>query len=328
MRVYQHDQTQSDDSHEEESVIHHPILQRRLLSSYPYSYYLNPFVQRNHQQSSKYINGKEIFTTTLDSISTQRMKIGDTNNGQQIHASNFAFFNDACLPRKGFKVNHSNSSKMDIDIGIDHNDDKDGGKDPASLQNPTPPATDICQQNEPVQYYTGKVQTVIASPFQADRESNTGIHGRQRSSKYPPSPLSLSPFAQNIKMKQSASPTDHHHHQQQHSKSSFHQQQPPTTTRTRTATTTATFQRPSIPLYYPSQQYTAGPYKRPRSSPLYLPTQDDSYYALHKINQSSLLRRRRSTTPPQKEYKKFAFPPKPSLRSTSHEIWSIPRQVV
>ena len=90
---------------------------------------------------------------------------------------------------------------------------------------------------------------------------------------------------------------------------------------------TDSFRRPSYPVYFPSQHFSPArpPYKRPISSPLYLPT-DIDYYPSNIIAQSC--RRRRSTTPPFKEYKRFTpkfhhlHPP-----NISNEIWSIPREV-
>lgn len=85
------------------------------------------------------------------------------------------------------------------------------------------------------------------------------------------------------------------------------------------------FRRPSFPLYYPSQHYSCkkSPYKRPRSSPLYLPTDKDYYPSI-----AQSYRRRRSTTPPFKDYKhcpskQFHLQPANSIS----EIWSIPREV-
>ena len=85
------------------------------------------------------------------------------------------------------------------------------------------------------------------------------------------------------------------------------------------------FRRPSFPLYYPSQSYSSkkSPYKRPRSSPLYLPTEKDYYPSI-----AQSYRRRRSYTPPFKDYKQCTSksvhlqPP-----NVINEIWSIPREV-
>ena len=89
------------------------------------------------------------------------------------------------------------------------------------------------------------------------------------------------------------------------------------------------FRRPSFPLYYPSQYYSSSihkksPYKRPRSNPLYLPT-DKEYYP--SIAQS--YRRRRSTTPPFKDFKQNILKSVSSLHHppSIKEIWSIPREV-
>ena len=85
------------------------------------------------------------------------------------------------------------------------------------------------------------------------------------------------------------------------------------------------FRRPSFPLYYPSQYYASkkSPYKRPRSNPLYLPTDKDYYPSI-----AQSYRRRRSSTPPFKDYKlcpsKSLLLPPPN---NNNEIWSIPREV-
>ena len=85
------------------------------------------------------------------------------------------------------------------------------------------------------------------------------------------------------------------------------------------------FRRPSFPLYYPSQSYSSkkSPYKRPRSSPLYLPTEKDYYPSI-----AQSYRRRRSYTPPFKDYKlcpsKSVHLQRPNV---INEIWSIPREV-
>ena len=88
--------------------------------------------------------------------------------------------------------------------------------------------------------------------------------------------------------------------------------------------------RPSYPLYFPSEHYSPKkekrvPFKRPISSPLYLPT-DTDYYPTNVIAQG--FRRRRSITPPFKEHKrffsKFHLLPPPN---NNNEIWSIPREV-
>jgi len=85
------------------------------------------------------------------------------------------------------------------------------------------------------------------------------------------------------------------------------------------------FRRPSFPLYYPSHNYSTkkSPYKRPRSSPLYLPTDKDYYPSI-----AQSYRRRRSTTPPFKDYKHcHSRPLHLQPRNSISEIWSIPREV-